>query len=103
VTDTSPQATDQPRFTAETRIFEAELAIDWDQLKAFYRERGIHCLNCPAAEIESFADGAKLHKFDLDDHLASLNRLAKEHPFSGFPAPWWARLLGKIVGREKES
>ncbi len=88
-----------PRFTPDSLIYEAELAVDWESLKQFYRERGIHCLNCPAAEIETFADGAKLHKFDIDRHLQELNRLAAEKPFTGFPAPWWSRLFGRLLRR----
>lgn len=83
---------------AETLIFEAEERISWDALKAFYKERGIKCLNCPAAEVETFAEGAKLHKFDLDEHLAELNQLMLDRPFDGYPKGWFGSLIDKIKG-----
>ncbi|MCA8938209.1 MAG: hypothetical protein KDB07_00245, partial [Planctomycetes bacterium] len=53
-----------PPFAADTLIAEAEGRISWDALKGFYAARKIKCLNCPAAMIETFEEGAKLHGFD---------------------------------------
>jgi|GEM_PF-5035464 len=67
-------------LTARSKIVEAEERIDMYALKAFYKERKIKCFLCAAAEIETFEEGAKLHGFDLDDHLNALNKLAAEKP-----------------------
>lgn len=95
------QADHKPQFTPDSLIVEAEEKIAFAALRSFYRERGIKCFYCPAAEVETFADGAKLHKFDLDAHLAALNELAATHPFNGVPEGWFARLLAAIGIRKK--
>jgi hypothetical protein len=101
-----------PVFTPESLIVEAEELIDWNALKAYYQRVGIKCLNCGAAEIETFADGERIHHYNLTEHLAELNRLAAEHPFSGFPptlgqrfSAWFAVKMGggAATGSTKKS
>ena len=77
-------------FTADTLIVEAEQHVDWKTLKTYYRNKGIKCYLCPAAEIETFAQGAKIHKFDLEHNLAELNRLAREAPLMDPPPGMWS-------------
>ena len=78
--DSAPASARPQELTPTTKIVEAEERIEWKALEAFYRERGIKCLNCPAAVNETFSEGAKLHKFDLDEHLVALNHLMKTKP-----------------------
>lgn len=74
-------------LTVDSPIAWAELLIDHDALSAFYKERGVHCFDCCAAEAETFAEGAKVHEggpyggFDAQKLVDSLNELAKQHPF----------------------
>jgi len=83
-------------LSADSLIVEAEERISWRALKQFYHERGIKCLYCPAAEIETFREGAKLHKFDLDSHLKALNDLAATHPFDGVPPGLFGRMMAAM-------
>ena len=84
-------------ISADTLIFEAESLIDWASLEAFYKSKKIKCLNCPAAEVETFAQGAEVHGFDLDETLAELNQLMKDKPFSGFP-PSFGQKVARLFG-----
>lgn len=73
-------------LTVDSPIAWAELLIDHDALRAFYKERGVHCFDCCAAEAETFAEGAKVHEggpyggFDAQKIVDGLNELAKQHP-----------------------
>jgi len=75
-------------LTVESPIAWAEFVIDHVELRKFYRERGVRCFDCCAAEIESIAKGAQVHAggphgaFDAAQLVADLNELAKKHPFS---------------------
>ena len=72
----NPDSNSKP-LDPSTLIVEAEILIDRTALKAYFKEANIRCLDCPAAEIETFEQGAKTHHFDLKKHLAALNELAK--------------------------
>jgi hypothetical protein len=73
-------------LTVDSPIAWAEFLIDHDALRAFYKERNIHCFDCCAAEAETFAEGAKVHEggpyggFDAQKIVDELNELAKQHP-----------------------
>lgn len=74
-------------LTVESPIAWAEFLIDREKLIEYYKSKGIHCLDCCAAEAETFAQGAKVHEggpfggFDADKVVEDLNALGKEHPF----------------------
>jgi hypothetical protein len=74
-------------MTVDSPIFWAEFLVDHDVLRDYYKEHGIKCFDCCAAEAESFAEGAKVHEggpygaFDPEQVVKDLNELAKEHPF----------------------
>jgi hypothetical protein len=88
----SEPAEDPPQpslpMTVDSPIFWAEELIDHVELRAFYKAKGVKCFACCAAEIETFADGAKVHAgapygaFDAATLVDELNALAKRHPFS---------------------
>jgi len=65
----------------------AENLIDHEELRKFYKTRGVHCFGCGAAESETFAEGADVHaggpfgKFDAQNLVDELNELGKKHPF----------------------
>jgi hypothetical protein len=75
-------------LTVDSPIFWAEELIDHKQLRAFYKQKGVRCFACCAAEIETFAEGAKVHAggphgaFDAAKLVDELNALAREHPFN---------------------
>jgi hypothetical protein len=79
---------DTPRLplTVDSPIFWAENFIALDALKAYYKEHGIKCFGCCAAEAETFTQGAEVHKggphggFDPEKVVEGLNRLAADHP-----------------------
>lgn len=87
-------------FGPDTIIAEAESRVSWEVLKSFYREHGIKCLDCPAAMIQTFAEGAKLHGFDLEMVLAKLNQLEAEAPFDGYPPTFMQRMMRKVFGKK---
>lgn len=66
----------------------AEVLIDHEQLRKFYKARGIHCFGCGASEAETFAEGADVHAggpygaFDAQKLVDELNELGKKHPYS---------------------
>lgn len=97
----SPASQPFEPLTPDSLVVEAEERIDWTALKRFYRERGIKCLNCPAAEIENFRDGAKLHGFDLDAHIQALNALALSDPFRAYPPGPVRRFVRWLTGGGK--
>lgn len=74
-------------LTVESPIAWAEFLIDREKLAEYYKSKGIHCLDCCAAEAETFEQGAKVHAggpygaFDAAEVVEELNALAKEHPF----------------------
>lgn len=65
----------------------AEVLIDHEELRKFYKSRGVHCFGCGAAEAETFAEGAEVHaggpfgRFDAQKLVDELNELGKKHPF----------------------
>ena len=34
---------------------------------------GMHCLSCPASQIESLSDACEVHELDVDDLVNALN------------------------------
>lgn len=95
---------DNPQpFGPDTLIVEAEGRIAWESLRAFYKAQGIKCLNCPAAVVESFAEGAKIHGFDLAHTLETLNQLEAESPFNGFPLTLGQRIWRKFFPKRETS
>lgn len=102
----SQQADDPPvprlPLTVDSPIFWAEELIDHQELRKFYREKGVRCFNCCAVEIETFAQGAKVHAggphggFDAAKLVEDLNALAKKHPFSPATA-WNPSLLARLL------
>ena len=74
-------------LTKDSPIAWAEFLIDNEKLKEYYTSKGIHCMDCCAAEAETFAEGAKVHEggpfggFDAEKVVEELNELGKEHPF----------------------
>lgn len=80
---------DEPKLplTVDSPIAWAEVLIDHAALSAFYKEHGVRCFDCCAAEAETFAEGAKVHEggpyggFDAQKLVDGLNELAKQHPF----------------------
>ncbi|MBP9892838.1 MAG: hypothetical protein KBG84_13125 [Planctomycetes bacterium] len=65
----------------------AEILIDHEELRRFYKARGVHCFGCGAAEAETFADGAQVHAggpfgtFDAQKLVDDLNELGRKHPY----------------------
>lgn len=74
-------------LTVDSPIFWAEELIDHNELRKFYAERGIKCFACCCVEVETFAQGAKVHAggphgaFDAAKVVDELNALARQHPF----------------------
>lgn len=74
-------------LTVESPIAWAEEFIDHEELRRYYKQKGIKCFACCAAEAETFAAGAKVHAggphgaFDPTSVVEELNALAKKHPF----------------------
>jgi hypothetical protein len=87
VSDDTPQD-DTPKLplTVDSPIFWAEELIENTALHAFYAEHGIRCFDCCAAFVETFKQGAEVHKggphggFDPEKIVEGLNRLAADHP-----------------------
>ncbi len=79
----------------------AEQLVDFEALKAYYREKNIQCLLCDAALVETFAQGARVHgggqwqAFDAQQVVNDLNDLAKAHPFRKESIPDTS-LLGRL-------
>ncbi len=65
----------------DSMIVEVELAIERKALRDYFHKAGIKCLDCPAAEIETFRQGAHVHNIDFEAHLGALNDLARTNPF----------------------
>ena len=40
-------------------------------------EAGMHCLGCPSSQMESVADAAMVHGFNVDDLINKLNAYLK--------------------------
>ena len=86
--DDAPEVDEEPSLplTVDSPIAWAEILIDNKALRAFYKERNVHCFDCCAAEEETFAEGAKVHEggpygtFDPQKLVDELNELAKKHP-----------------------
>ena len=36
-------------------------------------EAGMHCLSCPASQMESLAEACEVHEIDVEDLLTKLN------------------------------
>jgi len=87
--NTQPQEPPEPTLplTVDSPIFWAEELIDHIELRKFYAQRGIKCFACCCVEVETFAQGAKVHAggpygaFDAAQVVQELNLLAKQHPF----------------------
>lgn len=89
-------------LTVDSPIFWAEELIDHVELRKFYKSRGVRCFACCAAEIETFAAGAKVHAggphgaFDAPGLVAELNALAIQHPFRPETA-WNPGLIARVL------
>ena len=74
-------------LTVDSPIFWAEILIDNVELRKFYDARKVKCWDCCAAEVETFAMGAKVHEggpygaLEPQKLVDELNDLAKNHPF----------------------
>jgi len=74
-------------LTVDSPIAWAEFLVDNEKLAEYYKANGIRCMDCCAAEAETFAQGAKVHEggpyggFDAAKVIEDLNALGKEHPF----------------------
>lgn len=97
-------------MTVDSPIFWAEELVDREVLKAYYKEHGIRCLDCCAAEAETFAEGARVHEggtfgtFDPEKVVADLNKLAEEHPMDAEKyrrKPLLERIVGLLFPSEK--
>ena len=40
---------------------------------------GMHCLGCPASQMESLAEAAMVHGYNPDDVVAAVNKAIEEH------------------------
>ena len=40
--------------------------------------KGMHCIGCPMAQMESLEDGAKAHGLDVDELVKELNEKIKK-------------------------
>jgi hypothetical protein len=82
------QESEEPKLplTVDSPIAWAEFLIDRDALRDYYKSKGIRCLDCCAAEAETFAEGAKVHEggpfggFDAAVVVDELNALGAKHP-----------------------
>ncbi|MCA8914064.1 MAG: hypothetical protein KDB90_01530 [Planctomycetes bacterium] len=74
-------------LTVDSPVVWAEFLIDHKALREFYKANNVMCFDCCAAEVETFAQGAKVHEggphgaFDPQKLVDGLNELAKKHPF----------------------
>jgi hypothetical protein len=74
-------------LTVDSPIYWAECLVDHDALRDFYKEHGVHCFDCCATEVETFAEGARVHEggpyggFDPEKIVEGLNEIAQKHPF----------------------
>lgn len=60
-------------FRAETRIQDA---LDLGEaVQRAFRELGLKCIDCPAAEVEDLRTAALYHRRPLEGILQALNRL----------------------------
>ena len=98
-------------LTVDSPIWWAEELVEQKALKGFYRERSILCFICPAAEAETFKQGAAVHgsgkhdAFDADKLVEALNELAGKHPFDPETVEYdslFRRLIGLIFPSESK-
>ncbi len=74
-------------LTVDDPIAFAEVLIDHVELRRFYRQHGVKCFGCGAAEVETFKQGSQVHSggpfgaFDAQKVVDELNALGKKHPF----------------------
>ena len=48
------------------------------ELAGFFMEKGMHCIGCPMAQMETLEQGAKAHGLDVDELIKELNEKLKE-------------------------
>ena len=65
------------QITKETLIGEL-LNINVDQVAPLLLEKGMHCLGCPSAQMESIADACMVHGTDADALVAKINEVIKD-------------------------
>ena len=60
------------QITKETRIGEL-LNINLDAVAPILMGIGMHCLGCPASQMETIAEAAAVHGIDADELVRMLN------------------------------
>jgi len=55
----------------------AEIIQEHPELGEFLMEKGMHCIGCPMAQMESLEDGAKAHGLNADEIVKELNEKIK--------------------------
>ena len=60
------------QITKETRIGEL-LNINLDAAAPILMGSGMHCLGCPASQMETIAEAAAVHGIDADELVRMLN------------------------------
>ena len=59
------------KITAETLI--GQIVRDYPEAAPVLFSIGMHCLGCPASQMESVADAARVHGYNPDDVVNALN------------------------------
>jgi len=59
------------RVTKNTKFNEI---FENKEAQQILEERGMHCMGCPFASIESIEQGAKSHGLDADELIKELNK-----------------------------
>jgi hybrid cluster-associated redox disulfide protein len=53
------------------------IAKEFPETVAIFQKKGMGCLSCPTAQLESLEKGAALHGLDVDQLLKELNEAVK--------------------------
>ena len=61
------------QISKETRI--GELLVTFPEAAPILMEIGMHCLGCPASQMESLEEAAMVHGMDINELMSVINEL----------------------------
>ena len=65
------------KVTAETLV--GEIVRDHPEASKVLLSIGMHCLGCPASQMESLADAARVHGYEPQDVVNAVNEAIEQN------------------------
>lgn len=67
-----------PKQKITKKMSFAEILGKFPEAAEILMEKGMHCIGCPMAQMESLEDGAKAHGLDADEIVKEINEKLKK-------------------------